>query len=72
MADLRAGAGDWKGALALYPATPAAPEQKGWVALMRATCLHRLKRRDEARKLLQASQDLPGFQMERRTLAREL
>ncbi len=72
VADLRAGAGDWKGALALYPAAPAAPEQKGWVALMRATCLHRLKRRDEARKLLQASQDLPGFQMERRTLAREL
>ncbi|HEX4846192.1 MAG TPA: hypothetical protein VFV26_08235, partial [Geothrix sp.] len=39
VADLRIQAGDFRGALALYPVKAASAEQRGWVALMRAQAL---------------------------------
>lgn len=71
VADLRAQGSDWRGALALYPALPQ-PENRGWVALMRATCQQKLNRRDEAKATLKAAEDVPGFKMERQTLAKTL
>ncbi len=71
VADLRAKAGDWRGALQLYPAQPT-KEQRGWVALMRATCQHKLGQGDAARATLKQAADEPGFRMERESLARRL
>jgi hypothetical protein len=71
VADLRAKAGDWRGALLLYPET-SLPEHRGWVALMRATCQTKLGRKDAAREILKAAMDAPGFKMERETLAKQL
>ncbi len=71
VADLRAKAGSWKGALALYPAQPS-KEQRGWVALMRATCLSKLGQQEAARTALQQAANEPGFRMERESLARQL
>jgi len=70
-ADLRAQGGDWRGALALYPSLPQ-PENKGWVALMRATCLLKLHQREEAKAILKAALNEPGFKMERQTLGKTL
>ncbi|MCE1230099.1 MAG: hypothetical protein LWX11_11505, partial [Firmicutes bacterium] len=47
VADLRVAEGDWKNALALYPAQPR-QSQRGWVALMRATCQIRLGQKEAA------------------------
>ncbi len=71
VADLRAKAGDWRGALQLYPPQPA-KEQRGWVALMRATCQHRLGQAEAARATLKQAADESGFRMERESLARQL
>lgn len=71
VADLRARAGSWKSALALYPAQ-ASKEQRGWVALMRATCQMRLGQREAARATLQKAANEPAFRMEREGLARQL
>jgi len=71
VADLRAKAGDWRGALQLYPLQPT-KEQRGWVALMRATCQHKLGQGDAARATLKQAADEPGFRMERESLARRL
>ncbi len=71
VADLRAGVGDWRGALNLYPAQPT-KEQRGWVALMRATCLSKLGQREAAAATLKQAVDEPGFRMERESLARQL
>ena len=71
VADLRVQQGDWRGALALYPATPQA-EYKGWVALMRATCQWKLRQPEAARTTLKAAADVPGFKMERQTLGKQL
>jgi TolA-binding protein len=71
VADLRARAGDWKGALALYPNDPE-PGQKGWVLLMRATCQARLGQKDAAKATLKSGADIPGFKNERDGLGRQL
>ncbi|MBI4911543.1 MAG: hypothetical protein HY823_02295 [Acidobacteria bacterium] len=71
VADLRAKAGDWRGALALYP-VETSPEQRAWVALMRATCLGRLGQKEAARQALESAAGLPGFKAERERLARQL
>lgn len=71
VADHRAQAGDWKGALALYPVNPA-PEHLGWVGLMRATAQACLGRRAEAQATLRASEAAEAFRMERTALARTL
>lgn len=71
LADLRAQAGDWKGALALYP-SESQKENRGWVALMRATCQLRLGQKDAARATLKTAADEPDFRMERQTLAKQL
>lgn len=71
VADLRAQAGDWKGALALYPVSPA-PEHRGWVGLMRATALARLGRRSEAQAILREVESAEAFRLERTALAQSL
>ena len=71
VADLKTRAGDWKGALAAYPARPE-PGSLGWVALMRATCLARLGRAAAAREALAAAKDEPAFKPERDALAQRL
>nr|WP_320132239.1 hypothetical protein [uncultured Holophaga sp.] len=71
VADLGVQAGDWRGALTRYPSNPQ-PQNRGWVSLMRATCLARLGRKDEARALLKAAQAEQGFKMERQRLSSEL
>jgi tetratricopeptide (TPR) repeat protein len=71
VADLRAQHGDWKGALSLYP-EPAASENRGWVALMRATCQLKLGHKESAKATLKAAEDVPGFKMERQTLGKQL
>ena len=71
VADLRAKTGDWRGALSLYP-EEAASENRGWVALMRATCQAKLGHKDAAKAILQSSVDVPSFKMERQTLAKQL
>jgi hypothetical protein len=70
-ADLRARAGDWKGALALYPAAPQ-PANRGWVALMRATCLSRLGQPGPAKETLKLAADDPAFRNERQALEKTL
>jgi hypothetical protein len=64
-------AGDWRGALNLYP-LQVSKEQRGWVALMRATCHQKLGQREAAKTTLQQAVDEPGFRMERESLARQL
>lgn len=71
VADLRAKAGDWRGALSLYP-SQATKEQQGWVALMRATCQLKLGQKEAAKATLKQAADLPGFKMERTSLAQQL
>jgi len=71
VADLRAKAADWRGALNLYPPQPS-KEQRGWVALMRATCQQKLGQREAAKATLKQAVDEPGFRMERESLARQL
>ena len=70
-ADLRAGAGNWQGALTLYPTHPQ-PGNQGWVALMRATCQARLGHPGPAMETLQAAKDIPAFKNERLALQARL
>ena len=71
VADLKSREGDWKGALASYPAAPQ-PANRGWVALMRATCLARLGKVDGAKEALHAAAAEPAFKNERDALAQRL
>lgn len=71
VADLRAKAGDWRNALALYPTEPQ-KDNRGWVALMRATCQLKLGQKAAAAVTLKAAVDEPDFKMERQTLAKQL
>jgi hypothetical protein len=71
VADLRAKGGDWKGALALYPADPQ-KASRGWVALMRATCQVKLNLRNDAKITLKIAVNEPDFKMERATLGKQL
>ena len=70
-ADHKARQGDWKAALALYPAAPAAKSQ-GWVALMRATCQARLGQHDTALATLKDAKDVAAFKNERASLEKRL
>lgn len=71
VADLRAQAGDWRGALALYPASPS-KEQLGWVALMRATAQWKLGQKPQAKATLKAAENAEAFKPERQTLEKDL
>lgn len=71
VADLKAKAGDWKGALALYPEAPR-PEQLGWVGLMRATCQARLGQKADAKATLAKASMAGEFKIERERLGKEL
>jgi hypothetical protein len=71
VADLRAKGGDWRNALALYPAEPQ-KGNRGWTALMRATCQLKLGQRDAAKTTLKTAVDEPDFKMERQTLGKQL
>lgn len=70
-ADHRARAGEWKAALALYPAAPSAAN-RGWVALMRATCQARLGQNTSALATLKEAGAAPGFRNERASLEKQL
>ena len=72
VADLRFQNGDSRGALTLYPAKPTAPEQRGWVALMRAQAMLKLGQRDQARTLIREARDEQGFKGQRDAMARSL
>lgn len=72
VADLRMQQGEARGALSLYPAKPAAPEQRGWVALMRAQAMLKLGQRDQAKSLIKEARDEQGFKGQRDALARSL
>jgi len=72
VADLRLQRGDARGALALYPAPAAAPDQRGWVALMRAQALMKLGYREQAKVLIKETRDEQGFKGQRDALAKSL
>jgi len=72
VADLRLQQGDARGALALYPTKPAALEQRGWVALMRAQALMKQGQWEQARTLIKESRDEQGFKGQRDALAKSL
>jgi TolA-binding protein len=72
VADLRLQHGDARGALAMYPVNPSAPEQRGWVALMRAQALMKLGQRDQAKSLIKEARDEQGFRGQRDALAKGL
>jgi predicted Zn-dependent protease len=72
VADLRLQHGNARGALALYPSRAAAPEQRGWVSLMRAQALMKLGQWDQARMLIKESRDEQGFKGQRDALAKSL
>lgn len=69
--DLRVQSGDWRGALARYPRDPQ-PANRGWVMLMRATCLARLGQTAPARATLKLAGDDPAFKAERMALSQRL
>jgi predicted Zn-dependent protease len=72
VADLRFQHGDARGALALYPIKAALPEQRGWVALMRAQVLMKLGQPEQARALIKEARDEQGFKGQRDALAKSL
>jgi predicted Zn-dependent protease len=72
VADLRLQHGDARGALAMYPVKPSAPEQRGWVALMRAQALMKVGQREEAKALIKETRDEQGFKGQRDALAKNL
>jgi predicted Zn-dependent protease len=72
VADLRFQHGDARGALAIYPPRPVAPEQRGWVALMRAQALMKLGQQDQARTLIKEARDEQGFKGQRDAIAKSL
>ena len=69
--DLRVQEGDWRGALARYPSAPQ-PGNRGWVALMRATCQERLGQKDAARETLREAKDDKAYQADREALEQRL
>jgi hypothetical protein len=70
--DLRLQHGNPRGALALYPSRAAAPEQRGWVSLMRAQALMKLGQWDQARMLIKESREEQGYKGQRDALAKSL
>jgi len=70
--DLRLQCGDAKGALAMYPPKAAAPDQRGWVVLMRAQAMVKLGQREEARLLMKGAREEQGFKGQRDALAKSL
>ena len=72
VADLRFQNGDTRGALALYPVKPVAPEQRGWVALMRAQALMKQGQQEQARLLIKEARDEQGFKGQRDAIAKSL
>ena len=72
VADLRFQHGDTRGALALYPTKAVLPEQRAWVALMRAQALLKLGQRDQARTQIKEARDEQGFKGQRDALAKSL
>lgn len=72
VADLRFQHGDARGALAMYPAKATAPEQRGWVALMRAQALMKVGQRDQARGLIKEAREEQGFKGQRDAIAKSL
>ncbi len=70
--DLRLQAGDARGALAIYPGKSLAPEQRGWVALMRAQAMLKLGQREQARSVIKESREEQGFKGQRDAIARSL
>lgn len=72
VADLRMQHGDARGAMAMYPVQATAPEQRGWVALMRAQALLKLGQRDQARTIIREARDEQGFKGQRDAMAKTL
>jgi TolA-binding protein len=72
VADLRMEHGDARGALAIYPAKPAASGQRGWVALMRAQAMLKLGQREQAKAVIKESRDEQGFKGQRDAFAKSL
>lgn len=72
VADLRFQHGDAHGALAMYPVKATAPEQRGWVALMRAQALMKLGQLDQAKALIKEARDEQGFKGQRDAVAKSL
>ena len=72
VADLRLQHGDARGALAMYPAKVSAPDQRGWVALMRAQAMLKLGQREQAKALIKESRDEQGFKGQRDAFAKSL
>jgi TolA-binding protein len=72
VADLRFQNGDARGALALYPARPVAPEQRGWVALMRAQAMLKQGQQEQAKLLIKEARDEQGFKGQRDAIAKSL
>ncbi len=72
VADLRMQRGDARGALSLYPVKPVAPDQRGWVALMRAQAMLKLGQRDQAKLLIREAREEQGFKGQRDAVARSL
>jgi TolA-binding protein len=72
VADLRLQNGDARGALVLYPNQATAPDQRGWVSLMKAQALIRLGQRDLARTVIREARDEQGFKGQRDALAKSL
>lgn len=72
VADLRFQHGDLRGALALYPTKASAPEQRGWVALMRAQAFMKLGQQDQAKALIREARYEQGFKGQRDAIARSL
>jgi hypothetical protein len=70
-ADLRARNGNWRGALAFYPASPQVGN-RAWVAFMRATCMARLGQKASALDALKAAAEDPAFRIEREALKSKL
>jgi TolA-binding protein len=58
-------------ALALYPTQPQ-PENLGWVALMRASAMLNLGRREEAKRILNENDSVPEFKIYRQAMANQL
>ena len=71
VADLHAQTGDYRGALALYPAKPSA-SQLGWVSLMRAQAQLRLGQKDAAKATLLSAKGVDGFRGQRDALEKAL
>jgi len=72
VADFRLQHGDARGALAMYPAKASAPDQRGWVALMRAQAMLKLGQREQAKALIKESRDEQGFKGQRDAFAKSL